>query len=78
MIKLGKDPTGYCDTKMIAECKMDFMAKEILSSIFTDKKVKAIIQNACDIIETCYQEQLHIPQELRIRSRGTERHSASD
>lgn len=57
MIKLGKDPTGYCDTKMIAEWKMDFMAKEILSSIFTDKKVKAIIQNACDIIETCYQEQ---------------------
>lgn len=45
------------DTKMIAEWKMDFMAKEILSSIFTDKKVKAIIQNACDIIETCYQEQ---------------------
>lgn len=41
MIKLGKDPTGYCDTKMIAEWKMDFMAKEILSSIFTDKKVKA-------------------------------------
>ena len=23
-------------------------------------------------------EELHIPQELRIRSRGTERHSASD
>ena len=40
MIKLGKDPTGYCDTKMIAEWKMDFMAKEILSSNFTDKKVK--------------------------------------
>ena len=57
MIKLGKDPTGYCDTKMIAEWKMDFMAKEILGSIFTDKKVKAIIQNTCDIIETCYQEQ---------------------
>jgi len=36
---------------------MDFMAKEILGSIFTDEKVKAIIQNACDIIETCYQEQ---------------------
>ena len=25
-----------------------------------------------------FQRMLHIPQELRIRSRGTERHSASD
>ena len=42
---------------------MDFMAKEILSSIFTDKKVKAIIQNACDIIETCYQEQYRVDED---------------
>ena len=29
-------------------------------------------------VETYLQESVHIPQELRIRSRGTERHSASN
>ena len=33
------------------------------------------IKNYC--IET-FENRLHIPQELRIRSRGTERHSASN
>lgn len=56
MIRLGRDAEGYCDGKSFAEWKLEFMAKEILSSIFTDRKVKAIIQNACDIIENCYQE----------------------
>lgn len=57
MIKLGVDPSGYCDAKSVAEWKLEFMAKEVLSIVFTDKKMKSIIRNACNIIETCYQEQ---------------------
>ena len=40
-------------------------------------KKKSFIEAWC-IENAALVEGLHIPQELRIRSRGTERHSASD
>ena len=47
--------------------------KEFAGILFTLKKrVQNIVENDLQYYK------LHIPQELRIRSRGTERHSASN
>lgn len=53
---------------------MTIMARtRSLSSIETEiSKVTAELQKAQEKVD------VHIPQELRIRSRGTERHSASN
>lgn len=46
-----------------------------ISEKLKDKKLKSLYKEA---IEMICEDYLHIPQELRIRSRGTERHSASN
>ena len=45
------------------------MRKYKLISVLAEETAKEVVRN---------EESLHIPQELRIRSGGTERHSASN
>lgn len=48
----GADDTGYCDQPMIADWKLDLMAKVIFERIWTDKN--AVISKTCDLIRECY------------------------
>ena len=49
---------------------------KLLAELYKENKVNRY-RHYCEIHQDGYPK-LHIPQELRIRSRGTERHSASD
>ena len=51
----GLDATGYCDQPMIADWKLEMMAKKIFENIWQDRK--EIIENVCDLIEKCYQSE---------------------
>lgn len=41
---------------MVAEWKLDFMAYEIFKMLFSDKKIKSMVENAIKIIEKCYSD----------------------
>ncbi|MBT9688098.1 hypothetical protein GPK70_10695 [Fusicatenibacter saccharivorans] len=48
-------------------------------SFFLRKREKRyILERPCFLYNKAIKFKMHIPQELRIRSRGTERHSASN
>ena len=52
---------------------------ECLMTVLPEKKYKNVIDICCgswNLLKAA--NKVHIPQELRIRSRGTERHSASN
>ncbi len=54
-VAMGLDGTGFCDIKMIAGWKLDFMAKELFSRIWLDRK--EAIESAIDLIERYYKEE---------------------
>jgi len=53
-IKAGLDPTGYCDQPMIADWKLDLMAKHIIQNIWIDKK--DTIDSTCELIKNCFRQ----------------------
>ena len=52
---LGLDSEGYCDIKMIADWKLDFMAKELLEHLWQDRKASVLI--AIDLIKRYYKDE---------------------
>lgn len=52
MRSIGADDTGHCDRKMVADWKFELMGREILRTLWNDRK--AAIEEACDIIKSCY------------------------
>lgn len=51
-IKNGANPDGYCGQEMIADWKLDLMAREIISKVWGDRK--PAIDLACKLIKECY------------------------
>lgn len=51
--KAGADDTGYCDQPMIADWKLDMMAKFIFERIWGEQN--EIIERVCQLIHECYQ-----------------------
>lgn len=58
----GVDDKGYCDQPMIADWKLEMMAKMIFERIWQGKK--EIIEKVCDLIEKCYQ--IEQPQKANL------------
>ncbi len=50
--KLGQSGEGYCNLKMVADWKLEFMASEIFRTVWKEKR--DAISEACDIIKVCY------------------------
>ena len=48
----GMDDTGYCDMQMIADWKLDAMAKMLLEQLWGERKES--IQLVCKILRECY------------------------
>lgn len=53
--ELGLDTEGYCDTRMITDWKLDFMAKALLEHLWTERKKSVLI--AIDLIKHYYKEE---------------------
>ena len=51
----GADDTGYCDQPMIADWKLELMAKAILEQVFREQR--DMIQYTIDMIRQCYRSQ---------------------
>ena len=50
----GLDDTGYCEMPMVSDWKLEVMCKMLLEKIWQDKS--RVIQEACSILQKCYQE----------------------
>lgn len=53
--KHGLDTEGYCDIKMIADWKLDFMAKEVIGSLWKERSESFI--EAYQMLIECYEEE---------------------
>ena len=53
--ELGLDTEGYCDSRMIADWKLDFMAKSLLEHLWTDRKESVLF--ALDLIKRYYRDE---------------------
>lgn len=51
--KAGVDDTGFCDQPMIADWKLEMMAKMIFEHIWQERK--ETIDTVCELIKECYQ-----------------------
>ena len=51
--KAGADDTGYCDQSMIADWKLEMMAKMIFEQIWQERK--ETVDTVCKLIKECYQ-----------------------
>ena len=60
--KAGFDDTGYCDQPIIADWKLDLMAKFIFERIWIDKN--EIISKTCDLINECYRAD--VPKKVNL------------
>ncbi len=60
--KAGVDDTGYCDQPMIADWKLDLMAKFIFERIWIDKN--EVISKTCDLINECYRAD--VPKKVNL------------
>ena len=56
-IKLGLDPTGFCNMPQTAEWKLDFVANTILRDIFSNSLQRKVILEAMNVLEKCYEDQ---------------------
>jgi len=52
----GMDDTGYCDMQMIADWKLDAMAKMIFEQLWGERK--EAVQLVCQTLQECYQQEL--------------------
>lgn len=50
--EIGLDTEGYCDSRMITDWKLDFMAKALLEHLWTERKESVLI--ALDLINHIY------------------------
>lgn len=50
--KAGADDTGYCDQSMIADWKLEMMAKMIFEQIWQERK--ETVDTVCKLIKECY------------------------
>ena len=53
--ELGLDTEGYCDSRMIADWKLDFMAKSLLEHLWADRKESVLL--ALDLIKRYYRDE---------------------
>lgn len=53
--ELGLDTDGYCDSRMITDWKLDFMAKALLEHLWTERKESVLI--AIDLIKRYYRDE---------------------
>lgn len=53
--EIGLDTEGYCDSRMITDWKLDFMAKALLEHLWTERKESVLI--ALDLIKYYYKEE---------------------
>ena len=53
--ELGLDTEGFCDSRMIADWKLDFMAKSLLEHLWTDRKESVLL--ALDLIKRYYKDE---------------------
>lgn len=53
--EIGLDTEGYCDSRMITDWKLDFMAKALLEHLWTERKESVLI--ALDLIKCFYKEE---------------------
>ena len=53
--ELGLDTEGFCDSRMIADWKLDFMAKSLLEHLWTDRKESVLL--ALDLIKRYYRDE---------------------
>ena len=53
-VEIGLDAEGYCDNRMIADWKLDFMAKALLEHLWQERKESVLI--ALDLIKRYYKE----------------------
>lgn len=53
--EIGLDTEGYCDSRMITDWKLDFMAKALLEHLWTERKESVLI--ALDLIKCYYKEE---------------------
>ena len=60
--KAGVDDTGFCDQSMIADWKLEMMAKLIFEHIWKDRK--EAIDTVCNLIKECYQ--LEMPKKVNL------------
>lgn len=54
-VELGLDTEGYCDSRMIADWKLDFMAKSLIEHLWTDRKESVLL--ALDLIKRYYRDE---------------------
>lgn len=53
--EIGLDTEGYCDSRMITDWKLDFMAKALLEHLWTERKESVLL--ALDLIKCYYKEE---------------------
>lgn len=53
--EIGLDTEGYCDSRMITDWKLDFMAKALLEHLWQERKESVLI--ALDLIRCYYKEE---------------------
>ena len=53
--EIGLDTEGYCDSRMITDWKLDFMAKALLEHLWQERKESVLI--ALDLISHYYKEE---------------------
>lgn len=53
--EIGLDTEGYCDSRMITDWKLDFMAKALLEHLWQERKESVLI--ALDLIKHYYKEE---------------------
>ena len=66
--KAGIDDTGYCDQPMIADWKLDLMAKYIFQHLWIDSK--EVIKTTCDLIKECCR--IDVPKKLNLTGVATQ------
>ena len=54
-VELGLDTDGYCDSRMIADWKLDFMAKSLLEHLWTDRKESVLL--VLNLIKRYYRDE---------------------
>lgn len=58
--KAGLDTDGYCDIKMIADWKLDLMAKEVINNIWQQRSESVVL--AYQMLIDCYKEEPSLNQ----------------
>jgi DNA invertase Pin-like site-specific DNA recombinase len=66
--KLGLDTDGYCDIRMVADWKLDLIAKSVIEEVWTDR-MSAVIE-AYSMVIDCYESESQSNQEAVKKIKG--------